>query len=95
VFWLGHPLAPLPHHPRPIFQKATDQIIAFASQLDHCPASQSYINITFLHDPDMARRGRFDVLPADNTFAIEDFDMFKIMPKATEPRRVSQNVSRP
>ena len=43
----------------------------------------------------MARRGRFDVLPADNTFAIEDFDIFKIMPKATEPRRVSQNVSRP
>ena len=41
----------------------------------------------------MARRGRLHVLPADNTFAIEDFERPKDMPKATEPRLVSQNVS--
>jgi len=42
----------------------------------------------------MARRGRFHVLPADNTFPIEDFDMFKTIPKTPEPRHVPQSVSR-
>ncbi|GAB7322632.1 hypothetical protein MBLNU13_g03541t1 [Cladosporium sp. NU13] len=41
----------------------------------------------------MARRGRFHMLPADNTFDVEDFDMFLNMSKATKPRRVSQNDS--
>jgi hypothetical protein len=41
----------------------------------------------------MARRERFHVLPADDTYPIEDFDMFKTMPKAKKPRRVSQHVS--
>jgi hypothetical protein len=47
-----------------------------------------------LHPPEMARRGRFHVLPADNTFPIEDFDMFKTIPKTPEPRHVPRSVSR-
>lgn len=51
-----------------------------------------YTKITLLQPSKMARRGRFHVLPADNTFPIEDFDMFKAESKAPIPRRVPQNV---
>ena len=33
------------------------------------------------------------MIPADNTSAVKDSDMFKIMPKATKPYRVSHIVS--
>ena len=39
-----------------------------------------------------SRRGLFRVLPTDNTYLIEDFDMFKTVAKAPEPHQVLPSV---
>jgi hypothetical protein len=89
--WLGRQLAPLLHLIH--LPKATDQIAALVSPTCRYPTFQDHINTTLLHGLDMARRGRFHVLPADNTYPIKDFDMFKTVAKAPEPRHASRSVS--
>lgn len=69
-----------------------DRIRAFTSRT-HRYNTIYQAEITLLYPFDMARRGRFHVLPADDTYPIEDFDMFKSESKAKEPRRVAQHVS--
>lgn len=61
--------------------RAIDRIIAFVPRIGRYPASQDHIITLLLPRIDMAPRGRFHELPADNTHPIEDFDMFKTMPK--------------
>ena len=87
ISWLGH--SRTYRHTHLLF--ATERIHAFVAQTYRY--STFYTQITLLHSPDMARRGQFHVLPADNTYPIEDFDMIKAVAKAPECRRTFQLVS--
>lgn len=83
----------LPHPYKSPSFCVTDRVHAFLSRTYRFSTFSDHINTILLHGLEMARRGRFHVLPADNTYPIEDFDMFKTVPNAPEPRRVAQNVS--
>ena len=92
--WLGRPLAPsTTPTARPVVSEQRATSAPSHREFNATQLVKLAPPLLLLHSLEMApQSGCFDVLPADNTYPIEEYDMFNTVAKTPEPRHVPSNV---